>query len=134
MRSRSWAYGAIGFVALIAVLQGPERLAAQSAVEGFVRSKTGEIVADAFVEARGAADTTAVASGITDRFGFFRLRLQPATYSLRITRIGYAEQTQSVEIKAAQATRVEIALEEQALEIGAVTVEAQRSRRTFEKS
>ena len=133
MRANRRTISALAVLALALTL-GPARAFAQATVEGFVRARSGEPVANAFVEARRAADTTLVVSATSDRFGYFTLRLEPAVYTLRVTLLGYADLTQSVEVKASGITRADLTLEERALEVTAVTVEGQRSRRNFEEN
>ena len=122
------------FLLTVALMKGPAYVLAQGTVEGFVRSRTGEAVANAFVEARREADASVAASATSDRFGFFRFRVDSARYTLRVTRLGFEELTLPLEVKSSGVTRLDLTLEERALEVSALTVEAQRSRRNFEEN
>ena len=65
---------------------------------------------------------------LANELGFFSFRdLEPGTYVLTVTRIGFREYRQQVSVEAG-ATDVEVMMDTEAIVIGGVTVEAQRSR------
>lgn len=65
----------------------------------------------------------------TDRLGFFSLgSVGAGEYILAVSRLGFAEQQQRVGVAAGERREVQVNLASQAIEIGGVTVEAERSR------
>src|SRR5437870_10344963 len=91
----------------------PVRVCAQTgAIEGVVRTASGGVVASAVVEARVANRT--IQFQTTDTLGRFSMReLPPARYDLRITRLGFADFTRTLLVRAGLTASVDIILTEQ---------------------
>ncbi len=120
------------FVALCLIVYAyPAR--AQGRAEGFVRTVTGTAIADAYVKARPGAGGRE-ASTISDRLGFFRLRLAAGAYTLLIQRLGYADTTVAVRIVEDSTARIDIALQERALELESLTILSLRQRAAFDNT
>ena len=112
----------------------PLQLHGQSVVEGFVRTTDGSRIENANVALHRPASDSALRRVSTDRFGFFRMRADAGVYELRAGRIGYDEVRQTVTLAAGAVVRVELVLQERALVLQAVRVEAQRARTTFQET
>ena len=113
------------------MLCAPLPVASQAVVEGFVRERDGAGIDQATVTFSKTAGTPAERSTPTDRFGFFRMRLDTGEYVVRAVRIGFAESTRTISLRSNAVLRLEFVLEERALEIGAVTVAGERGRTNF---
>ncbi len=111
------------------VLAAPPPASAQtSQLDGRIRSDDGRPVEGALAEVHPVSDSTRVAYTLADELGFFAFRgLEAGAYLLRVTRIGFREFRQRVDVEA-DATEVAVTLTPQAIEIAGVTVEAERSR------
>src|SRR5687768_13635180 len=109
-------------------------LRAQGTVEGFVRTATGSAIADAYVIARANDGLRETRTSITDRLGFFRIRLSAGPQSLAIQRIGYGDTTVVVQVVPDSTMRIDIVLQDRALELQGLTVLSLRQRATFESS
>ena len=103
---------------------------------GRVRSEDGRPVEGALAELHPASDSTRVAYTLADDLGFFVFRdLEPGAYLLTVTRIGFREHREQVRVEPGP-TAIEVRMNTEAIVVGGVTVEAERSRaRTrFEES
>lgn len=125
-----------GLPALLLVLVPSVAAAQTNQMTGRVWSVDGLPIADALVEIHPSADSTQTAFTLTGELGFFSFRnLEAGTYVLTMSRIGYGDHREQVEVTA-DAPPVEVFLERQAVALEGITVEAARSRsRTrFEES
>ena len=103
---------------------------------GRVRSEDGRPVEGALAELHPASDSTRVAYTLANDLGFFVFRdLEPGAYLLTVTRIGFREHREQVRVEPGP-TAIEVRMNTEAIVVGGVTVEAERSRaRTrFEES
>jgi len=99
-----------------------------SQLSGRVRSDDGRPVEGALAEVNPVSDSTRVEYTLADELGFFALRdLEPGAYVLRVTRIGFQEYREQVSVEAG-VTEVEVVMAAQAIVVGGITVEAERSR------
>ncbi len=81
------------------------------------------------------ADSTRWRITDTDGLGFFAFRdVAPGAYFLSLTRIGYAQYRERIQVTAGARTELEITVASQAIELEGVEVEAERSRSSFEES
>ncbi|MGH7463425.1 MAG: carboxypeptidase regulatory-like domain-containing protein, partial [Longimicrobiales bacterium] len=120
---------------LLLLLWWPSATLGQGALEGAVRSSSGTALASVFVEARASGQSAQVFTVVTDTLGIFRAQLEAGRYTLRFTHIGYLPAEREVLVTMDSTTRVQVTLEERALELQAVTVVAtERARAAFESS
>lgn len=124
----------ISLVILVAALGSPNVLGAQAVIEGFVRAADGSGIAQAAVALHAAASDSVIRRVSSDRFGYFRMRVEAGAYDLRVSRIGFQEVRQRVVLGANAVERLEVVLAERAVELQAVTVEARRARTTFQET
>jgi iron complex outermembrane receptor protein len=80
----------------------------------------------------GAAVETGGSAAVTGVEGTVRLRLVPGAHELRVTRIGFAPATRTVEILAGRDTVIRIELAEAAVEEDAIVVVSTRGERRIE--
>ena len=126
--------GAILAVAALA-LSLPASAAAQDDVSGRASSEDGRPVGGATVRIFPVADSTRWRITDTDGLGFFAFRdVAPGAYFLSLTRIGYAQYRERIQVTAGARTELEITVASQAIELEGVEVEAERSRSSFEES
>jgi len=118
-------YGCLAAVAAALALAGPARAAAQGVAVSVRVSHDGRPVDGAAVETGGSAAVTGVE-------GTVRLRLVPGTHELRVSRIGFAPATRTVEILAGRDTVIRIDLVEAAVEEDAIVVVSTRGERRIE--
>ena len=116
-------------MALLA-LSVPTAAAAQdNVISGRVWSEDGLLVVSATARLFPVADSTRWRVTDTDRLGFFFFRdVAPGDYVLTLARIGYARHREQFRVAAGVPTEVEVTLENQAIELEGVEVEAERSR------
>ena len=103
---------------------------------GRVRSEDGRPVEGALAELHPVSDSTRVAYTLANDLGFFVFRdLEPGAYLLTVSRIGFREHREQVRVEPGP-TAIEVRMNTEAIVVGGVTVEAERSRaRTrFEES
>ena len=116
-------------VALLALCVPSVAAAQDNVVSGRVWSEDGLLVVSATARLFPVADSTRWRVTDTDRLGFFFFRdVAPGDYVLTLTRIGYAWHREQVRVAAGVRTEVEVTLENQAIELEGVEVEAERSR------
>ena len=128
MMCARFATGTAILLSLLA-LTAPLPAAAQtSQLSGRIRSDDGRPVEGALAEVNPVSDSTRVEYTLADELGFFALRdLEPGAYVLRVTRIGFQEYREQVSVEA-DVTEVEVVMAAQAILVGGITVEAERSR------
>ena len=116
-------------VALL-TLSFPSAAAAQDdLISGRVWSEDGLLVVGAAARLFPVADSTRWRITDTDRLGFFFFRdVAPGDYVLTLSRIGYAQHREQVQVSAGVRSEVEITLATQAIALEGVEVEAERSR------
>jgi len=107
----------------------PSTTAAQATqLSGRVWSDDGRPIEGAVAELHPVADTTLAVYTLTNELGFFSFRdLQPGTYALTVTRIGFEEHREEVNVTAGT-TEVEVIVAAEAVVLEGVSVEAERSR------
>ncbi len=107
----------------------PSAAAAQAnQLSGRAWSDDGRPIEGAVAELHPVADSTLAVYTLTNELGFFSFRdLQPGTYALTVTRIGFAEHREEVSVRAGT-TEVEVIMAGEAVVLEGVTVEAERSR------
>ncbi|MCY3808796.1 MAG: TonB-dependent receptor [Gemmatimonadetes bacterium] len=118
-----------GLLAACCALVAPLGAAAQEgAVTGRVRSAEGQILAGAGVRLQELADSSRVRLARTDRLGFFEVgEVAPGVYELTATKLGF--EPRRIEVRVDEAVvQLELVLATRAVELGAITVEAARSR------
>ena len=133
-RSRLLVGAALMSVTAVSPAAVPERLSAQvdgsaalGAIEGRVRDDEGAAIFAARVELRASGQPLRARE--TDRLGFFMIEGLPVgTYELRAFRFGYGEALQTVVVAAGTPSEVVVTLPRQAVELEAISVEAERSR------
>ena len=117
---------------VLATIALPSFGSAQALVQGFVRSRDGEALGNASVQLRGISDTTVFRSGSTDRLGYFRFsRVNAGDHELIVERIGSVRSVQRITVTDTTQT-LTIELDEEAVSLNAVTVEATRARARFQ--
>lgn len=85
---------------------------------------TGEPLADAQVSAR-AVDNNATRGTVTNAAGFYYIGgLRPGRYEVTVRRVGFAPQTRQVQATIGTTVDLNVALTEQAVQLGTVTVQA----------
>ncbi|MYE94546.1 MAG: TonB-dependent receptor plug domain-containing protein, partial [Gemmatimonadetes bacterium] len=112
------------------VLLGMPSFAAAQAnqLSGRAWSNDGSPIEGAVAELHPVADSTLAVYTLTNDLGFFSFRdLQPGTYALTVTRIGFAEHREEVSVTAGT-TEVEVIMAGEAIALEGVSVEAERSR------
>lgn len=116
--------------AVLLALALPAAAGAQnSAISGRIWSDDGLLLDAAGVRLVSAADTSRQRVTATDRLGYFAFRdVAPGTWVLVVTRLGYARYEDPVEVAAAEPLELDITLVAQALELGGIEVDAERSR------
>lgn len=130
MIGRSWFGGSRVLIAGLVLggwLVGAGHLAAQQGVvSGVVRDGAGAPVGDVAVQ---VVDRDVAV--LTSDNGTYRLELPPGTYEIRVSRIGFQESVERVEVVAASETELDIVMELQALELEGVvaSVAARPTRR-----
>ena len=130
---------ATGMLVLLGLLSlgAPSSASAQTGqLGGRVRSDDGRPVEGALAELHPVADSTLAVYTLANELGFFSFRdVDPGAYVLTVTRIGFREHREQVSVEPG-ATAVEVTMATEAILVGGVTVEAERSRaRTrFEES
>lgn len=123
---------AAGVAAAASVARRIPRAAAPTAVQhpatllGRVTdAATGAPLEGAHIELDGVDQATS-----TDASGSFRFRaLEPGRYTVRVTRLGYRTLTTTVELANGRTTRLDLALDAEALPIAAIDVVAPDTRR-----
>lgn len=118
-----------GLLLLLPVLFAPSVASAQTIqVTGRAWSVDGRPIAGALAEIHPASDSTQTAFTLTSDLGFFSFRdLEPGTHVLTLTRIGFGDYREQIEV-AADTRLVEAFMERQAVTLEGITVEAERSR------
>jgi len=107
----------------------PSVAAAQATqLSGRAWADDGSPIEGAVAELHPVADSTLAVYTLTNELGFFSFRdLQPGTYALTVTRIGFEEHREEVSVTAGT-TEVEVIMAGEAVVLEGVTVEAERSR------
>ncbi len=121
---------------LIPLLSAAPAAEAQTHLTGRVRGDDGRPIASALAEIHPSSDSTRAEYTLTSELGFFAFRdLTPGAYVLSVTRIGFRDYREQVDVEAGAAL-FEVTLERRPVALRGVTVEAERSRaRTrFEES
>ena len=122
---------------ILTILCIPTAATAQSNVlTGRAWSGDGRPIEGALAELYPVSDSTLAVYTLTNQLGFFSFRdLEPGTYALTVTRIGFQDYRDQVSV-GADAAQVEVIMEREAVVLEGFTVEAERSRaRTrFEES
>lgn len=130
MIGRSWFGGSRILIAGLVLggwLVGAGHLAAQQGVvSGVVRDGAGSPVGGVALQ---VVDRDVAV--LTSDNGSYRLELPPGTYEIRVSRIGFQESVERVEVVAASETELDIVMELQALELEGVvaSVAARPTRR-----
>lgn len=132
----------LGYVELgsqvIIVPRAPrEALPRDATLSGRVRSEVAVPVANATARLTLLSDSSVQSMTGTDALGFFAFRdLMAGRYRLTIGRIGYGLHDREIDLAPDADLELEISLEEEAIELDAVVVEARRSRQRarFEES
>src|SRR6267378_2625058 len=115
------------WLACITLLASPLSLSAQTTtgtIRGYVKDQNGTAIGDAEVQARN------VASGITrpttsrSDGSYILPGLTPATYELSVRKIGFGPQRRQVVVQIGSTLLVDFTLQQGAVELQAVTVEA----------
>ncbi|WP_405283455.1 carboxypeptidase regulatory-like domain-containing protein [Gaopeijia maritima] len=122
----SWVGRFVALPCLSALLCAP--LSGQQAaavLTGRVVDASGPVLAADLVL---TLDDDEVARGETDADGTFRIEAPPARYTLRVTRLGYAEDVRLVTLTAGAPVELAIQLRPAAVLLEGVGVEAERSR------
>lgn len=122
----SWVGRFVALPCLSALLCAP--LSGQQAaavLTGRVVDASGPVLAADLVL---TLDDDEVARGETDADGTFRIEAPPARYTLRVTRLGYAEDVRLVTLTAGAPVELAIELRPAAVLLEGVGVEAERSR------
>ena len=115
-------------LSLLFVAVPPSASAQTNQLSGRIRSDDGRPVEGALAEVHPVADSTLAAYTLANELGFFAFRdLEPDTYLLRVTRIGFQEYREQVSFEGG-ATEVEVVMTTEAIAIAGITVEAERSR------
>ncbi len=115
-----------GALLLLSIPSAAEAQANQ--LNGRAWSEDGSPIEGAVAELHPVADSTLAVYTLTNDLGFFSFRdLQPGTYALTVTRIGFEEHREEVSV-AAGTTEVEVIMAGEAVVLEGVTVEAERSR------
>ena len=115
-------------LALLALTAPLPASAQTSQLTGRVRSDDGRPVEGALAELHPASDSTRTLYTLANDLGFFSFRdLEPDTYVLTLTRLGFAEHREPVSVGAGS-TDVAVVMATEAIVLGGVTVEAERSR------
>lgn len=108
------------------VLGAPAAAQAPGAVEGVVTDGEAPVFAAAVSVMRQAR---AVATVETDSVGAFAVQgLAAGRYTVRVQRLGFAELSRLVTVRAGETTRVELVLQQAPVALEGVRVEAERSR------
>lgn len=116
------------FLGLPSESRGQEPAPLPGEIAGRVRDAQGVPVFAALVtaEPEGGGGRRAAE---TDRLGFFRIEgLPPGLWQLVLTRLGYEEAGRTVRVRSAETVMLELRLEESAVAVEGVSVEAERSR------
>ena len=114
--------------ALVLLCMPPAAEAQANQLSGRVWSDDGSPIEGAVAELHPVADSTLAVYTLTNELGFFSFRdLQPGTYALTVTRIGFEEHREQVSVTAGT-TEVEVIMPGEAVVLEGVTVEAERSR------
>ena len=118
------------FAAALLALALPVTAAAQnSAISGRIWSDDGLLLDAAGIRLVAVSDTTRQRVTETDRTGYFAFRdVEPGTWVLVVTRLGYARHEQTVEVAAREPLELDITLEAQAIVLEGIEVDAERSR------
>lgn len=130
-------YVELGSQVVIVPRAAREALPLDATLSGRVRSEVAIPVAGATARLRLVADSTVESVTGTDALGFFAFRdLMAGRYRLTIGRIGYAPHDEVIEVAPDTDPQLDISLAEEAIKLGAVVVEARRSRERarFEES
>ncbi|MCI0436002.1 MAG: TonB-dependent receptor [Gemmatimonadetes bacterium] len=122
--------------ALLLMLLVTSRLAGQTVIlDGWVRTADGRGVATAAVQLSAPGDTVVRFNAETDALGRFRLPGVPwGEWDVRVRRLGYTDAVERVTVSGSGSRVLEIEIEEQALALPGLTVEADRARASFERS
>ena len=127
MRAR-FATGMPILLSLLAFTAPLPALAQTDQLSGRIRSDDGRPVEGALAELHPVSDSTLTAYTLANDLGFFAFRdLEPDTYVLRVTRIGFQEFQEQVSVEGGL-TEVEVVMTTQAIVFAGITVEAERSR------
>ncbi len=127
---KSWCYRLLFLLLLV-----PADGSAQGTLEGVVRSGSGTGLPNVFIEARLVGQDIVVFTVVSDAQGAFRRRVDPGSYTVRLSHIGFAESQRAVVVRDDSITRIEILLEERVLALKPVTVVAtERARSSFESN
>ena len=118
----------LALIALLALTAPVAASAQTSQLVGRVRSDDGRPVEGALAELHPASDSLRTVYTLANELGFFLFRdLEPDTYVLTLTRLGFGEHRERVSVGAGS-TDVAVVMATEAILLGGVTVEAERSR------
>jgi outer membrane cobalamin receptor len=97
---------------------------AGASISGYVRDKaTGETLVGVNIHLKGTTS-----GGMTNKGGWYMLGgLSAGEYTLEFSYLGYKRKAVTVALKASESRRVDVELEEDAVELGEVVVQAERS-------
>ena len=130
-------YVELGSQVVVVPRAGSDLAPPDGLLRGRVRSEVAVPLEDATVRLTPAADTTRGHITGTDRLGYFAFHnLAAGDYTLSVAHIGYAIHRQGVDLAPGDDLQVAIQLTEEAVVLGGVQVEGERSRRRtrFERS
>ena len=130
-------YVELGSQVVVVPKAGSDLAPPDGLLRGRVRSEVAVPIEDATVRLTPAADATRGHITGTDRLGYFAFHdLAAGDYALSVDRIGYGLHEETIAVAPGDDLRVAIQLAEQAVELGGVQVEGERSRRRmrFERS
>ena len=118
------------FAVAVLSLSLPVQATAQNdVIRGRVWSEDGLLVVGVTARIFPVADSTRWRITDTDRLGFFAFRdVAPGDYVLTLTRIGYAQHRERVQVTSGATTELEITVASQAIALRGLEVEADRSR------
>lgn len=107
---------------------------ATSAVRGYVRRADGTAVGEAQIAARNI-DNNALRGTVTNASGFYYMGgLRPGRYEITVRRVGFAPQTRTVQLQIGQTVDLNLAISETAVQLTAVTVQAEAGGTTARTS
>ena len=126
-----WSRHATGTTILLSLLAftAPLPAVAQtSQLSGRIRSEDGRPVEGALAGLYPVSDSTLAVYTLANDLGFFFFRdLDAGRYTLTVTRIGFREHREQVGVDEAT-TEVDVVMAAEAIVVGGITVEAERSR------
>ncbi len=110
-------------VCLLVLIAAPTRAQKQAHVTGTVTDTTSAPVSYASVQVAGTFMGAAA-----DEEGHYAISLPPGTHVLRFRALGYQTEERTVTLEAGETVRLDVTLVPKQLQLGQVTVEAERAR------